>query len=289
MSSVLKRQNRARPWPGQTPKGQAIEAVKISSQAALFHWLKEISRLTPDLGGNGVAFALRLFIARNKRDGFSFPSHRTIARDLGVSESSTYRFQKQLVSAGLLIVEKRKVARARHHHNLYFLSLPSDATIRRNALENNDEALAPVRDSEAHDLSPVTGREIENTDDELASGETGRERGVSDPTTSHLCEVDTSHPCETNHILSNQGEPTGSPLLSSQNNLSLVAREADPVSDLEDSGALDARPDQVRSQVDADQLTFFDSLGPHQQRHFLSLSADDRENFQLAYEVDDDD
>ncbi|TBG20633.1 hypothetical protein [Rhizobium leguminosarum] len=286
MISVAKRQPKTQP---DNARQTSIDAVKISSQAALFHWLKQVSQLTPLLGGNGVAFALRLFIARNKRDGFSFPSHRTIARDLGVSEASTYRYQKKLLEVGLLVVEKRKTQRARHYHNLYFLSLPKGTEVGGKQLENNDNILAPLRAGDVDDLSPVIGRGNEKPADHSSEAENSPPAGDLGATISHQCEVDTSHQCETNHILSNQGEPTGSPLLSSQNDLSIVAREAAPPADLEGRGALDARPDQLRSEVDPDQLAFFDRLGPHHQRHFLSLSADDRENFQLAYEVDDDD
>lgn len=281
MASVGQRQMKAQSRSARAQRPEPIEAVKISSQSALFYWLKEISRLTPVLGGNGVAFALRLYTARNKRDGFSFPSHRTIARDLGVSESSTYRYQKQLAAAGLLIVEKRKVDRARHYHNLYFLSLPADAAIRRNALENNDEALAPVRDSKADDLSPVTGRDAENADDAPASGETGLETTVSEPTTSHQCEVTTSHQCETNHILGNQGEPSGSPLLSSISGSIDVAREAEDTLPVDDRGTPEARPDEAfRSSLEPRQLSFYDQISSADQDRYRELDRGRRDEFQ---------
>ncbi|MBW8285054.1 MAG: helix-turn-helix domain-containing protein [Rhizobium sp.] len=285
MVSVAKRQTRARKNDDERPEAASVEAAKISSHAALFHWLKEVSRLTPELGGKGVAFALRLFIARNKRDGFSFPSHKTIARDLGVSEASTYRYQARLIENGLLLVEKRKMDRARHLHNLYFLALPTGTKIGGKSLENNDIELAPMRGGYTDDLSPVRGRERGESN---LSGEDGGKPGNAasfSATTSHHCEVGTSHQCETNHILCNQGEPTGSPLQGSVPEFDVVAREEGDVPCPNASGAPEARPDEAfRLGLKPYQISFYDKLPDEDQARYRAVPARRRDEWQHVWD-----
>lgn len=285
MASVGKHQARAPQNAGENAESEPIAVAKISSHAALFHWLKEVSRLTPELGGKGVAFALRLFIARNKRDGFSFPSHKTIARDLGVSEASTYRYQARLIENGLLLVEKRKMDRARHFHNLYFLALPTGTKIGGKSLENNDTELAPMRGGDTDDLSLVRGRERgeSNLSDE-DGGKPGKTASFS-ATTSHQCEVDASHQCETNHILGNQGEPTGSPLQSSVPEFDVVAREANDVSPPGASGAPEARPDETFCLgLKPYQLLFYEKLPGADQARYRDVPASRRDEWQNFWE-----
>ncbi|MGO8313534.1 helix-turn-helix domain-containing protein [Rhizobium ruizarguesonis] len=264
MASVGQRHRKTQAAPAPETH---IDVVRVETNAERFQWLEEISRLTSRLTPGGVAYALRLFVAWNRKDAFCFPSQETVAKDLGVSRSSAGRYQKLLEEHGFLIVQKRRLRRQKHPHNIYIFALPNTAQIRSKPL-NANENNTPTEG--ANHVSPVThGLEPDDASKELPA-----EKSAESEVMSHQCDVTMRHQCSTNHVIEPiKGGPTAPPLESSISGLSDVAREV----------AL------ARSQVDPDQLSFFDRLGPHQQRHFLTLSADDRECFQLAYEVDDDD
>ncbi|MGO7331746.1 helix-turn-helix domain-containing protein [Rhizobium leguminosarum] len=282
MASVVKRhqetQSTAAPDVRHAP-------VRVETNAERFQWLEEVSRLTPQLKPGGVAFALRLFVSWNRKDGFCFPSQETIADALGVNRASVGRYQKQLEELGLLFVEKRRLRRSKHPHNVYFFTLPNIAQLRSKALINNNISLPEINPADENHASLVTHG--------LASGAGKLEEKPSDEAEQevmrHQCDVTMHHQCSTNHVIEPKGGPPAPPLEISIQVTGEVTREAEQPAFISKGDALDARPDQLRSEVDPDQLAFFDRLGPHQQRHFLGLAADDRENFQLAYEVDDDD
>jgi len=241
-----------------------VTVIRVETNAQRYQWLEEVDRRAADVGAGAVALALRLFLSWNSKDGFCFPSQETLARALGVSSKSASRYQKALERSGLLVVEKRKMRRSKHAHNIYFFALPDHLILRSKPMMENNKTIGDQTNA-ANDDVPETTREAPIDTSKLLNAE-------DDAVTRHESPLITGHQCPPNNVKEPiTGGPPAPPLDSSISGLSDVAREV----------AL------ARSSVDSDQLSFFDRLGPHQQRHFLTLSPDDREHFQLAYEVDD--
>ena len=103
-----------------------------------FALAKRIAALPPKVSPMQRLFLHTLLIHRNAKNGLCYPSHETIAKEMGASKATTKRNQRELVKLGYIMVDK--VVTDAGKVNSYTLDLPDTLVSSSQTLVSSDEA-----------------------------------------------------------------------------------------------------------------------------------------------------